>query len=147
MYTVSSDDDGSLQIQAPTLLRPLQLDAHQVQELLKWLNELHPEHAQQASSSVPDSAPQVAASSIAAPTETVSTQDAPIPNTETPETIAHNIIQATIEVDRSQHPALLDPENRDRLIDQVTRHPDIRPLLSKGKITVKQITLWVEQSV
>ncbi|GLV59108.1 hypothetical protein KDH_59360 [Dictyobacter sp. S3.2.2.5] len=42
MYSVNLDEEGALQIQAPTLLRPLQLDAQQVRELQQWLNEVNP---------------------------------------------------------------------------------------------------------
>ncbi|GCE19987.1 hypothetical protein [Dictyobacter kobayashii] len=47
----------------------------------------------------------------------------------------------------AQYPASLAPENRDRFIDQITRHPAIRPLVSQGKVSFKQIMLWVEQDI
>ncbi|GLV59107.1 hypothetical protein KDH_59350 [Dictyobacter sp. S3.2.2.5] len=52
-----------------------------------------------------------------------------------------------IENASAQYPASLAPENRDRLIDQITRHPAIRPLMSQNKISYKQIMLWVEQNI
>ncbi|GCE19988.1 hypothetical protein [Dictyobacter kobayashii] len=65
MYSISIDDDGALQIQAPTLLRPLQLDAQQAQELQHWLNGINPSAGTQAASSsvtAPVEAPTNAAS-------------------------------------------------------------------------------------
>src|SRR5437879_5832905 len=42
MYTITIEDDDSLQIQSPTLLRPLSLDSKQVDTLHTWLNEVRP---------------------------------------------------------------------------------------------------------
>jgi len=42
---------------------------------------------------------------------------------------------------------VLEAENRDRFIQQLNRNPQIKPLLTQGKISYKQIMLWVEQDL
>lgn len=155
MYSISVDEEGALQIQAPTLLRPLQLDPQQAQELQSWLSGIYTESTPQpATNSM--SAPATAApvetgrpSEVITPAPTVTTPpvSAPVTPAATPQATAQQAIRETIANAQAQYPASLAPENRDRLIDQITRHPAIRPLMSQGKVSFKQIMLWVEQAI
>lgn len=154
MYSVNLDEEGTLQIQAPTLLRPLQLDAQQVRELQHWLNEVNPPAGTQAAAqpvATPDTPPANVAPTVTAAAAPVAppkvTNEPAAPASVAPETIAQQIIHEMIENASAQYPASLAPENRDRFIDQITRHPAIRPLMSQSKISFKQIMLWVEQDI
>ncbi|GHO83352.1 hypothetical protein [Dictyobacter formicarum] len=152
MYSVNLDEEGTLQIQAPTLLRPLQLDAQQVRELQHWLNEVNPPIGTQAAAgpaATPDTNAVNATPAITAAEAPVAPPRVPPEPAASvaPETIAQQIIQEVIENASAQYPASLAPENRDRFIDQITRHPSIRPLMSQNKISFKQVMLWVEQNI
>ena len=125
-YTLSIFDDGAMTIQALQLHDPLTFDAGQTLELQQWLSQqqnlLQPE--------IPNAtAPQAS-------------EVAPV---ESSETIAQRVIDDAIAQTREHYPASLDIENRDRFIDQITRDPDIKPLVAQGKISRKQIMLWIEQ--
>ncbi len=138
MYTLTLNDDGSLQIQAPTLIRPLHIEARQVQELQQWLNDQQPGYAPQAGAA--PTAPATVASTPSSPAPAVDAN-------EPPATIAQRTIQEIIANTSANYPESLAPENRDRFIEQVTRNATLRPLLSQGKVSFKQITLWVEQQL
>ncbi len=141
MYTLTLNDDGSLQIQAPTLLRPLSIEARQVQELQHWLNINQPEYAASAGTTPAAVAPVVSTSSAS----TVPVQPENI--NEPPEIVAQRTIQELVANASSRFPESLAPENRDRFIEQVTRNPVIRPLMSQGKISYKQVTLLIEKQL
>ena len=144
MYTLTLNDDGSLQIQAPTLIRPLSIEARQVQDLQQWLNDLQPGNV------TPGSTGHVASAGVtdsAAPGITAAMSPAPEVADEPPETVAQRIIQQIVSNTSANYPETLAPENRDRFIEQVTRNAAIRPLMSQGKITYKQVTLWVEHQL
>ncbi len=144
MYTLTLNDDGSLQIQAPTLIRPLSIEARQVQELQQWLNDLQPGNVPQTSAGQATAGePATLTTSATAATSSTST----IVANEPPEAIARRTIQEIIANTSANYPESLAPENRDRFIEQVTRNIAIRPLLSQGKVTFKQVTLWVEQQL
>ena len=125
-YTLSISDDGAVTIEAARLLEPVTFAAAQAQELLQWLsqqkNVLQPE------------------------TSNATATQAPAP-VERSEEVAQRVIRDAIVLAREHYAASLDPENRDRFIDQVTRDPDIKPLVAQGKISRKQIMLWIEQQV
>ena len=140
MYAVIIDEDGALQIQAPTLLKPLKMDARQAQDIAAWLAEVY--HITPVST--PNTTAPSTSTTSATPTQTVSE---PAVVNEPPETIAQRAIATTIATVQDQFPSSLAPENRDRFIEQVSRHPDIKPLLSQGKISRKQVLLWVEQQL
>ncbi len=123
-YTLSIDDDGAMLIEAAGLSERITFDAGQVQELLQWLTQQN-NHLQAEISS----APQIP---VAEPVESS-------------EAIAQRVIEDAIAQAREHYPASLDIENRDRFIDQITRDPDIKPLVTQGKISRKQIMLWIEQ--
>ena len=145
MYTLTLNDDGSLQIQAPTLIRPLSIEARQVQVLQQWLNDLQPANVSQGSTGHTASA---GVADSAAPGITAAMSPAPeVVADEPPETVAQRVIQAIISNTSANYPETLAPENRDRFIEQVTRNATIRPLMSQGKITYKQVTLWVEHQL
>lgn len=145
MYTLTLNDDGSLQIQAPTLMRPLSIEAQQVQDLQKWLNDLQPGNV------LPGSTGHVAGAGVtdaAAPGITAAMSPASeVVADEPPETVAQRVIQQIVSNTSANYPETLAPENRDRFIEQVTRNATIRPLMSQGKITYKQVTLWVEHQL
>ena len=123
-YTLSIDDDGAMLIEAAGSSERITFDAGQVQELLQWLTQQN-NHLQAEISS----APQIP---VAEPVESC-------------EAIAQRVIEDAIAQAREHYPASLDIENRDRFIDQITRDPDIKPLVTQGKISRKQIMLWIEQ--
>jgi hypothetical protein len=126
-YTVSIFDDGTLTIGTAQLPEPVTFDAGQTQELVQWLSQqknLLPLDA--LASHV------IAETPVAVPVESS-------------EAIAQRVIDDAIALTREHHPASLDIENRDRFIDQITRDPDIKPLVAQGKISRKQIMLWIEQ--
>ncbi len=137
MYTLLTDEEGTLQIQAPTLLKPLLLDPRQAHDLASWLAE---QYTISMAADTPVAAPVQATSAPSAPPQTpIQEQD--------PQAVAHNAINQTVKVAQDRYPDMLDPANRDRLIEQVRRMPEIKALLSQSKITPKQITLWVEQRI
>jgi len=138
MYTLTLNDDGSLQIQAPTLIRPLNIEARQVQELQQWLNDQQPGYAPQVSAA--PAAPITTAAAATSPAPTVAAN-------EPPEAVAQRTIQEIVANTSANYPESLAPENRDRFIEQVTRNAILRPLLSQGKISFKQVTLWVEKQL
>ena len=142
MYTLTLDEEGTLQIQAPTLLKPLMLQAQQAQELALWLVDAYQlSTPQQPEQSLAQLAP---SNSIEAPT----IQQAPEPviePVEQPLDIAQRAITEAIFQARKQYPDVLNPENRDRFINQILRLPEIKPLLSQNLISRKQILLLVEQ--
>ena len=125
-YTLSISDDGAMIIEAARLSEPITFNTGQVQELQQWLN--------QQQNLLQSDIPNVIAPQVAATT--------PV---ESSETIAQRVIEDAIAQTREQYPASLDIENRDRFIDQITRDPDIKPLVAQGKISRKQIMLWIEQ--
>ncbi|BCL81064.1 hypothetical protein ccbrp13_35290 [Ktedonobacteria bacterium brp13] len=141
MYTITIEDDDSLQIQSPTLLRPLSLDSKQVDTLHTWLNEVRP------LASVPIEHSTLA---TATPVTTAGLQDpdqqpaAPIVS---PESVAQQAIHDAIAEAKAEYPVVLEAENRDRFIQQLNRNPQIKPLLTQGKVSYKQIMLWVEQDL
>ncbi|GAC1365099.1 MAG: hypothetical protein PVS3B1_31070 [Ktedonobacteraceae bacterium] len=141
MYTLTLNDDGSLQIQAPTLIRPLSIEARQVQELQQWLND------QQPGNVTSGGAVQTPVAAASTTTTTASPPAPPAATNEPPETIVQRTIQGIISNAGANYPESLAPENRDRFIEQVTRNATIRPLMSQGKISYKQVTLWVEQQL
>jgi hypothetical protein len=103
-------------------------DAGQAQELLQWLsqqkNVLQPDVSGAAATQAPAAAP-----------------------IKSSEEIVQHAINDAITLARERYPASLDLENRDRFIDQVTRDIDIKPLVAQGKISRKQIMLWIEQQL
>ncbi len=121
-YTLSLYDDGAMTIQASQMQNPLTFDAGQAQELVLWLT-------------------QQKTSPIGAPVSPTIAE----PHVESSEEIAHRVIDGAIALTREHYPASLDIENRDRFIDQITRDPDIKPLVAQGDISRKQIMLWIEQ--
>ena len=123
-YTLSIDDDGAMIIEVAGLSERITFDAGQVQELVQWLTQQN-NHLQAEISN----APQIP---VAVPAESS-------------EAIAQRVIEDAITQAREHYPAGLDIENRDRFIDQITRDPDIKPLVAQGKISRKQIMLWIEQ--
>jgi hypothetical protein len=139
MYTITIEDDDSLQIQSPTLLRPLILDSKQVDTLHTWLNEVRPlasvpvEHSTPATTTGPQDSDQRPA-----------TPAAPIVS---PEAVAQQAIHDAITEAKAEYPIVLEAENRDRFIQQLNRNPQIKPLLTQGKVSYKQIMLWVEQDL
>lgn len=147
MYTVLIEDDDSIQIQAPTLIRPISLDSKQVGELHMWLNEVHPQGVPTGTN--PTSASPITQEHITPAPESQGTTEpaAPAASTANPEQITQQAIRAAIITAQSEYPAALAPENRDRFIEQLTRNPQIKPLVTQGKISYKQIMLWTEQSI
>ena len=127
-YTLSISDDGAVVIEAAQLPEPVTFDAGQAQELLQWLT-------QQKSLVQPG---------VASATATQTSDETPVESTEE---IVQRVIKEAIVLAREHYPASLDSENRDRFIDQVTRDPDIKPLVTQGKISRKQIMLWIEQQL
>ena len=127
-YTLSILDDGAMTIEAAHLSASLTFAAAQTQELLQWLSQqkimLQPEAS-----------------------NAVAVQEPAIVPVESSEETAQRVIKEAITLAREQYPASLDLENRDRFIDQVTRDSDIKPLVAQGKISRKQIMLWIEQQV
>lgn len=142
MYTLTLNDDGSLQIQAPTLIRPLSIEAKQVQDLQQWLNDLQPGNVSQSATGQATSAG-AAGGTSSAPSIAATTTSEVIAN-EPPEATAQRVIQEIISNAGANYPETLAPENRDRFIEQVTRNATIRPLMSQGKVSYKQVTIWVE---
>ena len=148
MYTIILNDDDSLQIQAPTLIRPLSIEAKQVQDLNGWLNELLRERSQQPSIIPIPNAPLTPHPPVAPVVNTTHATETPVPATttnESPAEIAKRVVLETIDSVQMQNPGTLAPENRDRFVEQLTRNPTIRPFMSQGKVTYKQILLWVEE--
>ncbi len=128
-YTLSLSDDGVVTIEAARLPEPVVFAAEQTQELMQWLfqqKNLLPSDA--------ISSPAIVQTPAAAPVESS-------------EEIVQRVINNAIALAREHYPASLDLENRDRFIDQVTRDPAIKPLVAQGKISRKQIMLWIEQQV
>ena len=125
-YTLSIADDGALTIQAAHLQNPLTFDGGQAQEVLQWLSEQKDLYLKIAP------AVAVAQQEVASPTES------------SEEAVQH-VITDTIAQAREHYPASLDLENRDRFIDQITRDPLVKPLMTQGTISRKQIMLWIEQ--
>lgn len=128
-YTLSVSDDGAMTIQTARLQDPLTFDVEQTQELVQWLFQ-----QKYLLSSDAISSPAIVQTPAAAPVESS-------------EEIVQRVINDAIALVREHYPASLDPENRDRFIDQVTRDPAIKPLVAQGKISRKQIMLWIEQQV
>ncbi len=125
-YRLSIADDGALTIQAAHLHNPLIFDGGQAQELLQWFSEQKDLYLK------------------IAPAETVAQQEVASP-AESSEEIVQHVITDAIALARERYPANLDLENRDRFIDQITRDPLVKPLMAQGKISRKQIMLWIEQ--
>ncbi|HTI15436.1 MAG TPA: hypothetical protein VL461_12885 [Dictyobacter sp.] len=161
MYSITLNDDGSLQIQAPTLLKPLIMDAQLVQDLQKWLQEqTGSEQPETPSTIIPipnapiTSSPPIAPltpapdpTATSAPEPDPTATSAPEPDSEPPDIFVQRLIKQIIQTTQEQTPERLAPENRDRFVEQVTRNAALRPLMSQGKITYKQILLWVEQQL
>jgi len=151
MYSITLNDDGSLQIQAPTLLKPLIMDAQLVQDLQKWLQEqTGSEQPETPSTIIPiPNAPITSSPPIAplTPAPDPTATSAPEPDSEPPDIFVQRLIKQIIQTTQEQTPERLAPENRDRFVEQVTRNAALRPLMSQGKITYKQILLWVEQQL
>lgn len=141
MYTITIEDDDSLQIQSPTLLRPLSLDSKQVDTLHTWLNEVHP----LASVLIEHST--LAAATPATTTEPQALDQRPAAPIVSPEAVAQQAIHDAIAEAKAEYPIVLEAENRDRFIQQLNRNPQIKPLLTQGKVSYKQIMLWVEQDL
>jgi hypothetical protein len=125
-YTLSISDDGAVIIEAARLSEPITFNTGQALELQQWLSQqqnlLQPEISNATTTQAPAAIP-----------------------VENSEAIAQRVIDDAIALTREHHPASLDIENRDRFIDQITRDPDIKPLVAQGKISRKQIMLWIEQ--
>ncbi len=141
MYTIAVDVEGTLQIQSPTLLKPLIIESQQAQELTRWL-------AEQLNIAIPQSnAGTDPVATAVAPTAPVTPTAAPqtVAPDEDPVAVAKSTIYDIIADTGAQYPDSLAPENRDRFIEQVLRNATIRPLVSQGKISRKQVTLWIEQ--
>jgi hypothetical protein len=122
--TVSIDEDGTLQIQSPALREALTFEPSQAQELFQWLNEQRNVFARPAQ---------------AAPV-------APAP-AESPEEATRRVITESIVQAQANYPTSLAPENRDRFIEQIARNPTVKPLMSKGQISRKQLMLWIDQQL
>ena len=127
-YTLSISDDEAITLEAAHLQEPLTFDAAQAQELRQWL--LQQKNVVQSE-----------VTSITTPPPPVT---APA---ESGEEMVQRVINDAITLARERYPASLNLENRDRFIDQITRDPDIKPLVAQGKISRKQIMLWIEQNV
>lgn len=144
MYTLTLDEEGTLQIQAPTLLKPLTLQAQQAQELALWLANAYqlatPQQPEQAA--IP---PDTNHASVAPAIQQSSAQT--VKTTEQPQQIAQRVISTAISQARAQYPEVLAPENRDRFIDQILRSSEIKPLLSQNQLSRRQILLLVEQGL
>ena len=121
-YTLSISDDGAMIIEAAHLSEPVTFNAGQALELQQWLSQNQPE-----------------ISNVATPQEPVAAPG------ESSEAVAQRVIDDAIALTREHYPAGLDIENRDRFIDQITRDPDIKPLVAQGEVSRKQIMLWIEQ--
>jgi hypothetical protein len=159
MYTFALDSEGTLSIQAPTLLKPVVIEAKQARELIHWLAdaqqiELAP--ATPPPAELVTSAPAIttaqgeAAIATAPPTQPVAERPAETSSgteAETPESLTRRIIQQQVAVAREQRPENLALERRDLLIEQITRVSEIRPLISQGKVSWKKIMLWVNQEI
>lgn len=128
-YTLSISDDGAITLEAAHLHEPLTFDAAQAQELRQWL--LQQKNLVQSEAATVPTPPQPP---ITAPAENN-------------EEMVQRVINDAITLARERYPASLDLENRDRFIDQITRDPAIKPLVTQGKISRKQIMLWIEQNV
>jgi hypothetical protein len=126
-YTVSISDDGAIGIEVAGLHEPLKFDAGQAQELRQWLVQSKDALSSEVSSAVTPPAPALDV-------------------VESSEEMAQRVINEAIVLAREHYPAGLNLENRDRFIDQITRDPAIKPLVAQGKISRKQIMLWIEQS-
>lgn len=147
MYTFTLNDEGTLQIAAPTLMKPLTIEAKQAQDLARWLAEAY--QMQSVPSASPEVAP-VAAPQVSTATRPEVEQPVQAPTAtvaETPEAKTRRIIQQQAAAAREQYPESLTLEKRDFLIEQITRVAEIRPLLSQGKVSWKQIMLWVNQEI
>ncbi len=148
MYTFALDDDGTLRISAPTLLKPLAIEAKQAQELARWLAEAH--QVEITPAPVPEVEPVGAAPQASTTIRPEAEQAAQAPAAtvaETAEEKTRRIIQQQVAMAREQYPESLTVEKRDLLIEQITRVAEIRPLLSQGKVSWKQIMLWVNQEI
>lgn len=117
-YTVSIDEDGMLQLETLTL------EPAQTRELFQWLNEQRTIFTAQAAAPSPTTTP--AAS---------------------PEEVTRHAINEAIAQAQASYPASLAPESRDRFIEQIARHPTVRPLVSKGQVSRKQLMLWIDQQL
>ncbi|HEY4386666.1 MAG TPA: hypothetical protein VGN34_19595 [Ktedonobacteraceae bacterium] len=128
-YTVSLDESGALRIATASLA--LTFPNEQAQALIQWLG------TQQ--------------SNIGGTTPTATTTDSPevadeLPAQDPVEAV-QGIIDEVIATTRANYPASLGIENRDRFIDQLTRDRRIKPYLSQGSVSSKQILLWVDQKL
>lgn len=144
MYTFTLSENGTLQIQAPTLLKPVIVDARQTLELAQWLAELHQIAPGNSSSPMPQPVQEAVPVSTSTPVAAPSTSEEVA---ESPEDSARRAIRETVSAIDAQNPEMLAPENRDRLLEQVLRQAAIRPLLAQGKVSRKQVLLWVDQIV
>jgi hypothetical protein len=152
MYTFTLDEEGTLQIQAPTLFKPLMMQAQQAQELALWLVDAYqlstpqqPEPTFVSSNESPATSPTIAETSTAQQ-ESAPVIEPPVP-TEQPLDIAQRVIREAIEQAREQYPEVLNPENHDRFLNQILRAAAIKPLLAQNLISRKQILLLVEQDL
>jgi hypothetical protein len=127
-YTVSLDDEGTLRIATASLA--LTFPKEQAQVLIQWLSV------------------QPGGAAISEPTAIASEGGAEQPAViENPLEAVQSIIAETIATARANYPASLNIENRDRFVDQLTRDRRIKPYISQGAVSPKQITLWVEQKL
>jgi hypothetical protein len=127
-YTVSLDGEGTLRIATASLA--LTFPKEQAQALIQWL------------SAQPDGTAITEPAAVAS--EGVAEQPAVVQN---PLEAVQSIIDETIATARANYPASLNIENRDRFVDQLTRDRRIKPYISQGAVSPKQITLWVEQKL
>jgi hypothetical protein len=122
-YTVSLDENGNLRIATASLA--LTFPQEQAQTLTRWLN------AQQNTTATP---------TATAPVLEASEQQDPV-------AAVQSIIDEVIATAQTNYPASLNIENRDRFLDQLTRDRRIKPYISQGAVSTKQILLWVEQKL
>jgi hypothetical protein len=127
-YTVALDDTGALKISTASLA--LTFPKEQALTLISWLSER---------------SEAVEATTVAAITGTA---EAPAEQpAQDPIEAVQGLIDEAIAAARANYPASLAIENRDRFVDQLTRDRRIKPYLSQGAVSSKQIILWVEQKL
>ncbi len=153
MYTFALNDEGALHIQAPTLLKPITMEARQVQDLAHWLAEVYqveiapPSVGSTSTQEGPVGAPATPPVAVQASTADAGPAGETATVKETPEETTRRVIRQQVASAREQRPESLALEKRDLLIEQITRVAEIRPLLSQGKVSWKKIMLWVDQEI
>jgi hypothetical protein len=128
-HTVSLDEEGTLRIATASVA--LTFPKEQAQVLIQWLS------ARPGGVAVVGATEGVAEGGAEQPPVVV----------QNPVEAVQSIIDETIATARANYPASLNIENRDRFVDQLTRDRRIKPYISQGAVSPKQITLWVEQKL